>query len=237
MQGIYKITNLTNQKCYIGKSNNLERRWKDHQRLAFTFGHKEYNKTLYQAIRKYGLENFKFEVIDILDDYSISGEREIYWINYYNSYKDGYNETNGGDGGSSKGHCCGENNGRSKLTREDVIDIRKKYQQGCSKKECYSFYKHKISMSGFARVWNGQTWKDIMPEVLTEENKKRNDLLGKSMAARSRRILSTEQVKNIRERKSKGEKSKEIYQDYSCLISKSTFDDIWYERTYKEVKV
>ena len=36
MQGIYKITNNLNGSIYIGKSNNLDRRWKDHQRLAFT---------------------------------------------------------------------------------------------------------------------------------------------------------------------------------------------------------
>jgi group I intron endonuclease len=77
-QGIYKITNLINNQCYIGKTNNFERRKKDHFRLAFTEGHKEYNKTLYRAIRKYGQENFSFDIIERLEDYSLSGEREKY---------------------------------------------------------------------------------------------------------------------------------------------------------------
>ena len=68
---------------------------------------------LYQSIRKYGLDNFIFEIIEELEDYSIAAEREKYWIQYYNSYKNGYNESLGGDGGSVKGHCQGDKNGRS----------------------------------------------------------------------------------------------------------------------------
>lgn len=78
MQGIYKITNNINGKIYIGKSNNIERRFKDHKRLSFTEGHKEYDKTLYRAFRKYGIENFSFEVIEKLDNYNLSPEREKY---------------------------------------------------------------------------------------------------------------------------------------------------------------
>ena len=91
MQGIYKITNLINNKCYIGKTNNSDRRWQDHQRLAITPGHKEYDKALYKAMRRYGLNNFSFEMIEELDDYNTSGEREIYWIKYFDSYNKGYN--------------------------------------------------------------------------------------------------------------------------------------------------
>jgi len=77
-QGIYKITNLINYKCYVGKTNNFERRKKDHFRLAKTKGHKEYNKSLYQAIRKYGEENFSFDILESLEDYSKADEREKY---------------------------------------------------------------------------------------------------------------------------------------------------------------
>lgn len=157
MQGIYKITNLINNKIYIGKTNNSERRWRDHQRLAMTEGHKEYNKVLYQAIRKYGIENFSFEMIEELKDYSISGEREKYWISFYNSYNNGYNESKGGDGGSKKGHCQGASNGRALLTEEDVIKIRTLYKNGISRAECYSLFKDKITEGGFGRVWLGKT--------------------------------------------------------------------------------
>ena len=235
MQGIYKITNLITKKIYIGKTNDSDRRWKNHQRLAFTSGHKEYNKILYQSMRKYGIENFSFEIIEELEDYSISGEREQYWIKYYDSYNNGYNETLGGDGGSEKGHCLGSLNGRAKLTEKDVIKIRELYKKGISKKECYSLFKDKITENGFAKVWAGRTWSHIMPEVFTEENKKRNEHLGKANAAKNNRLFTKEQVIEIRKRKNNNEQNSKVFLDFVNIGSKSSFDDIWYGRTYKEI--
>lgn len=234
MQGIYKITNLINNTLYIGRTNSSERRWKDHQRLAFTEGHKEYNKTLYKAMRKYGIENFTFEIIEKLKDYSISGEREKYWIAYYDSYHNGYNESEGGDGGSAPGHCRGSQNGRSKLTEEDVIKIRTLFREGISKNKCYILFKDKISEGGFARVWLGQTWKHIMPEVFTKENIKRNEAMGKAAASNTKKILSKEQVLDIRQRRKNGEKKSNVFKDYSELITIATFEGVWYNKTYLE---
>lgn len=56
---IYKITNLINNKFYIGCTNNPERRWKEHQKGANSIQHKR----LYEAIRNDGIENFKFEIV------------------------------------------------------------------------------------------------------------------------------------------------------------------------------
>lgn len=50
---------------------------------------------LYQAFKKYGLENFTFEEIEEVPQDKLD-EREKYWINYYDSYKNGYNSTLGG---------------------------------------------------------------------------------------------------------------------------------------------
>ena len=235
MQGIYKITNLINNKCYIGKTDNSERRWHDHQKLAFTEGHKEYNKVLYQAFRKYGIENFTFEMIEILEDYSISGEREKYWIQHYNSYNNGYNESIGGDGGSIKGHCSGELNGRALLTKEDVIKIRTLYKDGISRQECYLLFQDKISEGGFGKVWLGQTWKEIMPEVYTEENKKRNSSMGKGLGGTKNRKYTVEQVIEIRKRRDNGEANSSVFKDYVDIASKSSFDGIWYNKTYKKI--
>ena len=55
---IYKITNKINNKCYIGQTiKTAEERWEEHKRHAFGTHQNDINKTLYQAIRKYGLEN------------------------------------------------------------------------------------------------------------------------------------------------------------------------------------
>jgi len=50
---------------------------------------------LYKAFNKYGIENFTFEEIEQVDN-SILDEREKYWIEYYDSYFNGYNSTLGG---------------------------------------------------------------------------------------------------------------------------------------------
>ena len=53
---------------------------------------------MYRAFRKYGIENFSICELEKCDN-SILDEREIYWINYYQTYKKGYNATAGGEGG------------------------------------------------------------------------------------------------------------------------------------------
>lgn len=61
MIGIYKITNKINHKCYIGQSNHIEKRLRDHKTYEWK-RHPEY--PLYKAFIKYGIENFTFEVIE-----------------------------------------------------------------------------------------------------------------------------------------------------------------------------
>lgn len=112
MCGIYKITNLINNKIYIGQSRNIAQRWKSHRN---PYRHKEYSSyPLYRAINKYGLDNFSFEIIEECLDSDLN-EREKYWIQHYhsNSSDFGYNQTSGGDG----------NNAGNKLNLELVEEI------------------------------------------------------------------------------------------------------------------
>ena len=94
MPYIYKIINNVNQKIYIGKTTRtIEERFKEHC--------KDYKKRdlekrpLYRAMKKYGIENFSIELVEETDN---PEEREKYWIEYYGSFKNGYNATIGGDG-------------------------------------------------------------------------------------------------------------------------------------------
>lgn len=58
-----------------------------------------------------------------------------------------------------------------KLTKQDVINIRIRYNNQERKNEVYEDYKNLIGESGFHKIWNGDTWKNIMPEVYTIANK------------------------------------------------------------------
>ena len=79
--GIYKITNIINNDCYIGKSKNIEHRWKQHK---YRYKKDEYkNYYIYRAFKKYGIENFKFEVLEYCDE-DILIEREQYYYDLYN---------------------------------------------------------------------------------------------------------------------------------------------------------
>lgn len=99
MIGVYKITNQINNKCYIGQSRDIKERWRHHRINYKKTGAPQYNSPLYNSMRHYGIDNFKFEIIE---ECSLNNlyEREKYWIRYYDSYnrQKGYNLTLGGDG-------------------------------------------------------------------------------------------------------------------------------------------
>ncbi len=89
---IYKITNKINGKSYIGQTTDYKRRFSEHRAKGYNT---EENKLLYYAFDKYGIDNFTFEVIE--DKTPNYNEREKYWIQYYDSYENGYNMTLGGE--------------------------------------------------------------------------------------------------------------------------------------------
>ena len=91
---IYKITNTLNDKVYIGQTiKTVQKRFTQHKNNS----NKEYFSqiVLYKAFNKYGIENFIFEEIEEVPNDKLD-EREKYWIEYYDSYFNGYNSTLGG---------------------------------------------------------------------------------------------------------------------------------------------
>ena len=103
MYYIYKITNRTNNKIYIGKTLNVSKRFLTHIRIA-NGGKTKYKQFSYihQAIKKYGKENFATETVDQYDSEKEAFIAEIKLIKELNSIdrKVGYNLTNGGEGSS-----------------------------------------------------------------------------------------------------------------------------------------
>lgn len=101
MAFIYKITNLINGKIYVGKtSNTIEERWKQH--INDSIKERCEKRPIYDAMNKYGIENFQIEQIEEVENDEIACQREIYWIDKLRTYVgfedcNGYNATLGGD--------------------------------------------------------------------------------------------------------------------------------------------
>lgn len=169
MNSIYQYINKLNGHMYIGLAKDPKRRFNDHLQASKNPNNKDYNLVLHKAIRKYGIENFEFNILeDDIESVEKMKEREIYWIKFYNTYenKEHYNETPGGDLPGYNTIHLGEDHGMAKLTNQDVEFCRKCYKEGLRSRDIYNqYFKDKINWGGFLRMWHGQTWKHIMPEV------------------------------------------------------------------------
>jgi len=104
---IYLIINKINDKKYIGKTSRpLSKRIAEHKYDSQIYSNK--NKTyLHRAMNKYGFDNFEFNILEKIQSDNLKefndelNKLEIYYINKFNTYNNGYNITLGGDG------CCG----------------------------------------------------------------------------------------------------------------------------------
>lgn len=150
---IYKITNKVNNKSYIGKTvKSIDRRFYEHCHNA-SLG---VQTVFYDAIRKYGKENFYISIVEQVDDINLLNDRERYWIEYYHTYlKDplcnGYNSTLGGDGGNTRSR-------KLDLYENQVLDL---WKQGLPiKKITEKIDLGKVSISKIL-IRNGYTSADI----------------------------------------------------------------------------
>ena len=88
--GIYKITNIKNQMCYIGQTKaGFKNRWRTHVKRGLGC-EEQTNNRLHDALKKEGIENFTFQVVEICNE-KILTERERFYINFYDSKNWGYN--------------------------------------------------------------------------------------------------------------------------------------------------
>ena len=157
---VYKITNLLNNKIYIGVAKDFNRRMYQHQR-----GQDAEKCYIDNAILKYGWTNFKAEIIDNYTTEEERKEKEKYYIQYYHSLREegGYNLTRGGD------ETCfydtsGENNPRAQLTKEDVYKIRQRRMNGERLADVYADYQDKLEgdrRAGFSKVWLHESWPNV----------------------------------------------------------------------------
>ena len=243
MIGIYKYQNKINSKCYIGQSINLEQRKYAHKSSAFNEKAKDYDSQFHKAIRKYGLDNFDYEVIAEISPEEYSREflnsLEEYFIKYYNSYKNGYNATIGGDDKVGNSAHKGEANGRALLTQDDVIYIRECYNAHIPFKKVFAEFENKISKRGLQKVWWFDTWKDICPEYHNEENKYWHSHQAKAnsseVASNNKRAFSEDEVRQMRQEYDNGATPKQIWQKYAPDKAWSTVYNVIIKNTYKDI--
>ena len=111
---LYKITNIITNDMYIGKTiNPIAKRFHRHINDAIS---NRLDTHLARAIRYYKPDNFRIEQIDTANTIDELNIKEKYWIAKYDTYNNGYNETEGGDGGNTY----------SKKTKEEMNIIKEK---------------------------------------------------------------------------------------------------------------
>lgn len=209
MIGIYKITNKNNGKVYIGQSNNVERRLSEHKQKR--------TQTIDNIINVLGVENFDFEIVEECNQDDLD-KKEKEYIEKYDSVSNDYNIQKGGVNNS-----IGEGNGRARVSEKDVIYIRTAYDHHKSPKEIYEKdFKSKITKNQFQAIWQGKSWSHIMPEVLTEENKKYYI----SEQNKTKALLSKEETLKYRKiymHKTREEVYKNFILDKGGILKKRTF--------------
>jgi len=161
--GIYKFESKVSGNIYIGQSVNIEKRIKRHISDAYNESSKSYNYPLESSIRKYGIENIAVETIETCLVQELDN-REIYWIEHYQSFFKGYNQTLGGNGGSKT----------IKITSDDLFEITKELKE-TSKKHNEIAAKFDVSVEMIQGINTGRYWKrDIEYPIQKQPGPRKN---------------------------------------------------------------
>lgn len=168
MGKIYLIENIINNKVYVGQTKlTIEQRFKEHQQLS--------KKTaISYAIQKYGKENFSIKLLEKCNINNLD-ERETFYIQKYNSYKNGYNNTIGG-GSQYISHTPEVKQKLSIMGKGKLLGDKNPAKR--------PEVREKISQSQKKRVENGE-WKSPTegghtPESLEKMRKNQPDRSGKN---------------------------------------------------------
>lgn len=146
--GIYKITNELSGMSYVGQASNIASRIYQHLHSSISETASDYDYPLHRAFRKYGSDNFSFEILEECDR-SVLNDREMYWIAFYDTYKNGYNQTAGGY----------QSVRQIKLTEADVEKIRDRLS---NTEDSFATIAEdfKVGADLIGRINNGRCWID-----------------------------------------------------------------------------
>ena len=207
MHYIYKYTNKINGKVYIGQTNNLQKRFNGHKSEAFNPKSKGYNLPFHCAIRKYGIKNFIYEVLEEIEDgesQDFINDREIFFIDFYHSLttENGYNLTVGGDGCPKLPLTYEEKLSRSKLfTGDEIKDIQQRLLNDEEFDDIEEIYKPKLKRTFLVNINTGTNFYNPDFNYPLKKN------------ARSK--FSQKEIRAIKDRIKSGEKYSSIQKDFN----------------------
>lgn len=222
MIGIYSFKNKINGKRYIGQSVNIKARYSKHLYLSKNPEIEGANGILYQAIRKYGIENFKFEILEETTKECLN-DREKYWISYYNSFLRGYNATIGGDSGNG---IAGESHYKAQFTTAEVLEIKELLKEfKLTQTEIAS--KYNTTSDVICLINTGINWRSV--GEYSYPIREPNYRLGKS-------AFTDKEVMDIRKRYVK-EQAESMYEEYKDRCTLSTFRGMLSGGNYKHLPI
>lgn len=206
---VYKITNIINNKIYIGITNNYKKRWSNEKTNPKDPAKQQ---VITRAIAKYGVENFNFELLDSHLTIEEACEKEKRLIKELNCLvPNGYNVDEGGNYHPNFKPQLGENNGNSKLSDEEA-----QYIKNNRDKPMYVLYEEfndKISYETFKKCYKHQTYTHL-PISIAEYP---YNLEFSSQFKKNG--LEYDEVIEIRNRYNNKEYWKNVYKDYKDKFS------------------
>jgi group I intron endonuclease len=220
---LYQITNLINGKIYIGKTNNITKRWSNHR-----CGNSP-NMVIAKAIQKYGKENFKFEILYRNISIDEIDELEIQTIKDKNCrVPNGYNVAKGGQGGTGVSKH-GADNANAHLTEQEaqyILDHR-----NIPMYVLYDEVSDKLTYEQFKRLYHHQTYTNLHTD--TPEYPYNNEFSNQFTSGGK---LEYDDVVQLRKRYAAGEYWKDVYKDYTwAYTDEMTFWNVYYGNRYKLV--
>lgn len=226
MGGIYKFTNIYNGKIYIGQTTNFKRRQLQHLHNHKNPNDSGFNTKFYRALRKYGFDNFKFEIVEeIAYCEEILEHREVYWIDFYKSYENGYNSTRGANVTESF-----ENHPNAKLSNEQVLEIKETLR--LTKKSQYDLAdSYGVSQAIISNINSGKKWMGLgdYSYPIRKDKKPKGECSPFS-------VLTAEMVMDMRNRYV-SETARQIHSDYSDICSLVTIERALAGLTHSELPI
>lgn len=223
---VYKITNLINNKIYIGITNDIAKRWSNEKSYP---SDPKRRQVIQEAIHKYGKDNFNFEVLhrNLSVEQAVILEKQ--YIQDYNSLvPNGYNVDCGGSYHPNFSIKEGADNNNAHLTNEEaqyILDNRDKPAY-----LLYDEFSDKLSYEAFYKVYHHITYKNLSTN--TEEYPFNREFACQFTSG----PLEYDDVVKLRIRYNNGEYWRKVFEDYKWAYQDDmTFWNVYYGNRYKLV--